>query len=128
MTGRNIPLFTDEMIALGLAPALRQRGYDALSCVEAGRASQRIPDVAQLEFATGQGRAMLTFNMGDFLALDHEWKRTSREHAGIIVSPAVDEIGTLLRRVLGHLSRFTAAEQHNVLLWLDPIPDDGSAS
>ncbi len=51
MAGVGVRLFTDEMVDPRLALALRERGYDAESCLEAGRANQKIPDEAQLLYA-----------------------------------------------------------------------------
>ena len=62
---------------------------------------------------------MLTFNSTDFLRLDVDWKRASREHAGIIVSAEVADLGELLRRVERHLNTYPPSVQHNTLLWLD---------
>ena len=45
-------------------------GHDVLTVQEAGQANQRIPDHHQvLEFAMGQGRAVLTINRDDFIRL-----------------------------------------------------------
>ncbi len=46
MAGLGIKLFIDEDVQQDLADALRQRGYDAERCLEAGRHNQRIPDEA----------------------------------------------------------------------------------
>lgn len=118
MAGLGIRLFTDEMIPANLARALRQRGYDAESCQESGHSNQEIDDEAQLEYATQQGRAMLTYNIGHFLNIDRQWKVSGRRHAGIIVSPGITEFGDLLRRVQRHLDNVEPATQDNLLLWL----------
>jgi len=103
VAGLGIRLYTDEMIPAKLAPALRRDGYDALSCDEAGRSNLQIPDAEQLEFAVGEGRAILTYNLGDFHRLEAQWKSSGRVHAGIILSPEIGDFGTLLRRVQRHL-------------------------
>lgn len=87
MSGPPIRLFTDEQIDVALTPALRQRGYDAESCHEAGRANQSISDEEQLRYATAEGRAILTFNIADFYRLDADWKAAGLAHCGIIVFP-----------------------------------------
>ncbi len=122
MAGQGIRLFTDEMIFIELAPELRSRGYDAESCVEAGRSGQAISDELQLVYATQQGRALLTFNKTDFLHLDRSWKTAQRAHAGIIVSPQIEDLGELLRRVVWHLDNYPPSAQYDTLLWLNPVP------
>jgi Domain of unknown function (DUF5615) len=114
-----VGLYTDEDVFRALARALRDRGYDAQSCQEAGRAGQGVPDEAQLLYASRHGRAILTFNCTDFLRLDAHWKRAGREHAGIIVSVEVDDLGELIRRVERHLNTYPPSVQHDTLLWLD---------
>jgi predicted nuclease of predicted toxin-antitoxin system len=122
MAGLGIRLYTDEMIDVRLASALRSRGYDAESCQEAGRSNREIPDEDQLTYATQQGRAIFTFNFLDFLPLDTAWKAAGRPHAGIIVSPEIHDVGELLRRMAWHLDQYTPAQQHDTLLWLGPGP------
>jgi hypothetical protein len=52
-----------------------------LTVQEAGQANQRTPDHQVLEFAMGQGRAVLTINRDDFIRLH----RLRPDHSGIIV-------------------------------------------
>jgi hypothetical protein len=119
MAGLGIRLYTDEMISSRLAQELRRRGYDAESCHEAGRSDRRIPDAEQLAYAAQQGRAILTFNNGDYSRLDHQWKASGQRHAGIILCPEIDDIGELLRCVERHLDTVVPSIQQDILLWLD---------
>lgn len=120
MAGLGVCLYTDEHIFRHLARALRARGYDAESCQEAGRASQGISDEDQLACATQAGRAILTENSGDFVRLDVAWKRGGREHAGIILTPEIDDFGEVPRRVARHLDTYSPSVQRDTLLWLTP--------
>lgn len=122
MAGLGIRLYTDEMIDYRLAVQLRRLGYDALACQEAGRGQQGISDEDQLAFAAREGRAILTFNQGDFTRLELVWKSANRRHAGIILSPGVDDVGDLLRRTRSHLDLIPPEVQHNTLLWLAAPP------
>ncbi len=122
MAGLGTRVYTDEMIHKGLANTLRSLGYDAESCEEAGRANQGIRDEDQLAYAAQAGRAMLTFNMGDFVRLDRVWKTVGWSHAGIIVSPALEDFGELLRRVTYHLDTYPPSVQHDTVLWLSNAP------
>ncbi len=118
MPGLGIALFTDEDVHAPLAPALRRLGYDAESCQEAGRSNQRISDEEHLIYSAERGRAILTFNVVDFVALDHRWKAAERAHAGIIVAPEITDFRELLRRVVLHLNTYSAEQQADTLLWL----------
>jgi hypothetical protein len=118
MAGLGIALFTDEHLSPLLAEVLREHGYDAESCHEAGRANQSISDADQLSYATQAGRALLTFNISDFVQLDGEWKVLGQEHAGIIVSSEIVNFSLLLARVRRHLDLIAPEVQHNTLLWL----------
>jgi hypothetical protein len=106
------------MIPHRLASALRRDGFDVISCEEAGRSDQQIPDDQQLAFATREGRAILTFNIGDYCRLDTEWKSIGRSHGGIILSPETRDFGTLLRRVERHLNTVPPHLQRDTVLWL----------
>jgi hypothetical protein len=118
MAGLGVALFTDELINPALAVELRTRGYDAVSCHEAGRNNQRISDRDQLSYAAGDGRAILTNNARDFIPLDVRWKRRGRTHIGIVIYAGVPPLGDLPRRVIIHLDTITPEIQHDALLWL----------
>ena len=118
MAGLGVRLFTDEMVDTALAVELRRRGYDAISCREAGRANQGLSDESQLQFATVEGRAVLTYNFGDFQRLDAVWRAAGRAHAGVIFAPAGMDVGALLRVTVRHLDSVGPETQHNLVLWL----------
>jgi hypothetical protein len=109
------------MVTPDLVDALQARGYDVLSCHRVGRGNRHIPDPDHLDYAARDGRAILTFNVDDFAALDASWKASGREHAGILVSPEVKDLGTLIRRVQQHLDCCSPQQQHNTLLWLGSV-------
>ena len=46
----------------------------------------RRDDGDQLVFATRKGRALYSFNRGDFLRIHTEWCSTGRDHAGVILA------------------------------------------
>jgi hypothetical protein len=107
------------MIPPTLSWELQSRGYDALSCHDAGLANQAVPDHTQLAYAAVQERALLTFNTQDFVRLDSEWKAVGRRHAGIVTVARPVEIGHLIRCVMRHLDTVPFEVQTDVLLWLD---------
>ena len=89
---------------------LRGHGYDVLTTEEAG--NDTAPDESQLSFATGEGRAIVTFNIRDFAPLHGQWQAAGRSHAGIIVSQQMGlrQYGLLLPRMLRLLNHFAAEE------------------
>ncbi len=79
-----VRLYFDRHIMARLADDLRSHGYDVLTTEKAGL--DTATDEQQLAFATGEGRAILTFNIRDFAPLHEQWSAAGRSHAGIIVS------------------------------------------
>jgi len=73
-----------------------------------GRSNRKISDAAQLEYATSQARAILTFNATDFEYLHEKWQQDGREYMGIIVSEQIEDVSELV----------TLDEQYNRLLRL----------
>lgn len=118
MAELGISIYTDELVDPALAVQLRNRGYDAASCHEAGRNNRRISDRDQRIHATNHGQAILTNNLCDFIPLDVRWKRQGQSHAGIVVYAGVPPFGELLRRVIRHLNATTPEMQHDTVLWL----------
>ncbi len=108
-------LLLDEDVRVLLAEILRQRGYDAVHVLEVGRGGKSDPE--QLAYAVSQGRAMLTHNIRDHLRLARTYQARGKEHHGIIVSDQVP-LRELLRRTLRCLSRYTAEEILNRVIWL----------
>jgi hypothetical protein len=74
-------IYSNENFPKRVVEALRLLGHDVLTSLEAGRANQRVPDDAVLNFATDQQRAVLTLNRLDFFRLH---RSTDGAHAGII--------------------------------------------
>jgi hypothetical protein len=113
-----IALYTDADVTTDLAPALRWRGYTALSTAEVGNTEKF--DEAQLTCATEQTMAISTYNAQDFIPLARTWYTAGREHAGIILSEQFSrrQFGELLRRVLRLLDSLTADEIYNRIVFL----------
>ncbi|WP_425396602.1 DUF5615 family PIN-like protein [Aeoliella sp.] len=96
----NIRLFIDEDVYGAVTIALRAAGVDVTSTPETGRISES--DVSQLEWAIQEQRAIVTFNVGDFVELHTNWLTAGQHHCGIIVSsqrPIGDVIARLLNLV-----------------------------
>ena len=95
-----IRFFTDEDVYGTIAVVLRRARIDACSTPEVGRRGQS--DESQLEWASVQGRALVTFNVAHFAELHANWLRQGRHHAGVIVSRQ-RSISEMVHRLL-HLS------------------------
>jgi uncharacterized protein DUF5615 len=125
VAGLGIRLYLDEMFSGRVALALRRQGYDIESCYDAGLGGQRVSDDQRLAFAAQQGRAILTCNARDFVPLDRRYKADGREHAGILLSPWIDDLGEIIRCVQRHLDEVRPETQWNTLLWLDSSTTTG---
>ena len=79
-------VYLDEDLSPAIAAILRKDGVDAVSAHEVGNV--QLDDRAQLAWATGQGRAIVTANVKDFVRLAHEAVATNTEHAGIVLIPS----------------------------------------
>jgi len=66
--------------------ALRRAGHDVLA-LDSDDALSRLPDGEVLALAAGDGRIVVTCNIGDFARLAREWAEAGRSHAGVILVP-----------------------------------------
>ena len=110
-----IKIDLDEDVHPFVAQALRLRGWETLTTVEAGRRSSTDRD--QLAFATRQGYAVLTYNVGDFTRLHSELLAAGNTHAGIIVATQ-DDPRRNIRALLHLLNTLTAEAMTDALLYL----------
>lgn len=110
-----IRLYLDEMIPIALAVVLRQYGYDALAAKEANMYGES--DENQLAFAVSNSRAIITFNIKDFVLLHQLWLPGRKEHFGIIVSPEI-RISKLIHLCLKLLSKTESKDLINQLRFL----------
>lgn len=110
-----IRIFTDEDVYGAVAPALRRAGIDVLSTVEAGRGGE--PDESQLDWASHENRALVTFNVRHFANLHSVRLAEGRHHAGIIVS-SQRPVGDVIRRLLRLASALDAESMRDRLEFL----------
>ena len=78
-----IKIYLDEDVHSYIAPALRLRGWDALTTEEAEERGNE--DIDQIRFATRRGHSILTYNVNDFPRLHYEIIGRGDSHTGIIV-------------------------------------------
>lgn len=110
-----IRFYIDEDVHIPVASKLRAMGFDALSTLEANRLSES--DESQLEWASRENRALLTFNISDFARLHGKWLNDFRHHSGIFVS-SQRPIGYLLRKVLAATGALSAEEMRDRIEYL----------
>ena len=79
-------VYLDEDLSPSIAVLLRHRGVDATNAHDAG--NSQLGDRAQLEYATREGRAIVTRNVVDFLRLAHDAVAMNTPHAGIVLVPS----------------------------------------
>ena len=115
-----IRLLIDEDVSKGpqLAAALRRRGFDAVAIQEVNKMG--ISDEELLRFASKERRALLTFNIKDFVWYAQKWYEEGREHWGIIVSVHLTgrQFRELLRCTLNLLNTLKAEELYNTVRFL----------
>lgn len=102
-------VYLDENLSPGIATILRAEGVDATSAHEVG--NRQLDDRAQLAYATAEGRALVTANVVDFLALAALTVRANAEHAGIVLVPSSfqsDDFAAIARAVVEVVRRYPA--------------------
>lgn len=108
-------LLLDELIWAYLAKILREQGFDVIHVTEVGLVAT--PDREIMEYAVGQHRAILTFNIKDFIPLAIQYFEDGKEHYGIVVSNQLSR-GELQKRVIKLLKSITAEDLMNSVRYL----------
>jgi hypothetical protein len=100
-----------------LVVGLRKRGVDILTALEAGTTKET--DEQQLAFAAAQGRAIYSFNVGDFCRLHSQWLAEQRRHAGIVLARQQQfPVGEQMRRLVRLVGTLSEEEMRNRLEFL----------
>lgn len=105
-----VRLYFDEDAMKGaLVRALRTRSVDVLTAGEAARRHQS--DAAHLAFASEQGRAIYSFNSGDYQQLHSTYVAQGISHAGIILTRQQRySVGEQMHRLLRLINTVSAEE------------------
>jgi predicted nuclease of predicted toxin-antitoxin system len=111
----SLALLIDEDVHLELAEILRTRRIDALHIQELGR--KGLSDDAQLSFAVSQERAILSFNVRDYVILHNEYVRKNFTQNGVIVSKHLS-LSLALSKVLRLLQTESKESLLNTLRFL----------
>jgi len=88
-------LYADENFDFPVVVELRRLGHDVLTLQEDGSGGKGVPDESVVAIAKHIGRAVLTFNRGDFIRLHNR----SAEHKGIIVCTRDPDVIGLAARI-----------------------------
>ena len=88
-------LYANENFPFPVVLELRRAAHDVLTVAETGKSEQAWPDEAVLEYASNDGRALLTMNRKHFLRLNRE----PPDHAGIIACTVDPDFVSLARRI-----------------------------
>ena len=91
-------LYADEDFDHRVIARLRALGHDVVTVMDADR--RGASDVEQLAYATSAGRAVITFNRGDYHALH----RRSAVHAGILTCTRDPDVEALAARIHAEIS------------------------
>jgi hypothetical protein len=95
-----------------LVRALRARGADVLTALEAGMIERE--DADHLAYATQQGRVLCTFNIGDYYGLHTDWATQGRRHAGVVLMPQQHySVGEQMRRLFRLMAHRGSDEMEN---------------
>jgi len=108
-------LLLDEHIWAYLAKILREQGFDVIHVNDVDL--DATPDEKIMEYAAGKHRAIVTFNVRDFVPLAIQYVEDGKEHYGVVVSKEIEH-GELRRRVTKLLESVTAEELMNAVRYL----------
>ncbi|MBM4094294.1 MAG: hypothetical protein FJ276_33530 [Planctomycetes bacterium] len=109
--------FDADSMERGLLAALRERGVDATTALEAGMVAAT--DEEQLEYARQEARVLVSFNGADFCRIHAARMSQGDSHAGIVVVPQQRySVGERLRRLRQLVTSRTAEEMANRLEFL----------
>jgi len=108
-------LLLDEQIWKYLASLLREQGFDVVHVNEVDL--DATPDDKIMAYAAGEHRAVVTFNVRDYVPLALQYVEDGKEHYGVVVSKELSR-GELQRRVKYLLESVTAEELMNAVRYL----------
>mgnify|MGYP001029073648 CR=1 FL=1 len=101
--------FDEDSMDKALVRALRSRGADVLTALEAGMIAKS--DEAHLAFASTRGCALCSFNVADFWRLHTLCLHEGRHHGGIVLSRQQQySVRDQMRRLLRLIAEVRAEE------------------
>jgi predicted nuclease of predicted toxin-antitoxin system len=104
----------EDSMDKAIVRALQARGVDVTTALDEGMIER--DDAEHLDYATGQGRVLYSFNVGDFYRLHTTYLTQGKPHAGIILARQQHySVGEQMRRLLKLIATKSANEMKN---WL----------
>lgn len=101
-------LFLDEQISPVVSSRLRERGFDVVSPHDLGTRGRS--DAEQFTWAAAERRAIVTYNVVDFLALADQFLTRGQDHSGLILvserTIPQRDVGGLLRALEAALAAY----------------------
>lgn len=116
-----VKLLSDENFPTPIGDLVRAAGFDVLRAQDAGL--RRTPDKRILEFATSEGRVVMTENRKDFIKLHSRVK----DHAGIIVCTR-DEPETVAAKIIEAIKDNEDLKNQLIRINRSPPPRKGKQS
>jgi hypothetical protein len=106
-------LYVDEDAMDGdVVRGLRSRGIDVITAADAGMIRRHDED--HLHLATIHGRALYSFNVGDFHEIHTAWMASGRNHCGIVLTQQQRySTGEQIRRLLRLIGSLSAETMRN---------------
>lgn len=108
-------LLLDEQIWKRLAPLMREKGFDVVHVYEVGL--DHVDDDIVLSAAVEKHRAVVTFNIKDFMPFITQYYDDGKKHYGIVVSDEISK-GELQKRVTNLLENISAEDLKNTVRYL----------
>lgn len=101
--------FDEDSMREALVRALRARGVDVVTALEAGMIDR--DDSDHLDYAIAHGYSLFSFNAKDFYDVHERRLSAGASHAGIILArQQVYPVGELMRRLLRLIGAVSAEE------------------
>ena len=111
-----IKIYLDEDVHPRIADALRLRGWEAVTTIDAKR--QGTTDREQLQFAAAGRYTIISYNVADFARLHYEVIEAGDHHSGIILATQADPTANA-RALLAFVSTFSVEDVRDELLYLN---------
>jgi predicted nuclease of predicted toxin-antitoxin system len=122
-----IPLYANENFPQPIVERLRAAGFDVLTSRDAGNANRSVPDEAVLAYAVAAGRAVITENRKDFIALHRRRDLAAQPHRGIIVCTRNPDLDGYTTQIAAALDGRNGLDNLLVRVYRDNFKVDPSA-
>jgi hypothetical protein len=109
--------FDEDTMRHSLVRALRSRGIDVITALDAGMIER--PDADHVAYASSQGRVLCSSNAGDYYRLHTDHLASGKTHVGIIViAQQRYTVGDQMRRILKLIAVRTAVDMRDRIEFL----------